>query len=1345
MNFKCENCVNEENTQPLNKSTTVEKYSFTTGSHSIKNCKRKRLHSKGILKAKENLFGKRKCRIVLTRELKKYKLRKDGRDDPEVLDISYSLSKSLLIISPEKPLNKSNLENQVSGLHKISKNLVSDTDRNMPRHKSDKSKITVKRAEATNIYNGNQSTPCKYNSLSKDGTEARNSDKKSAATVDEEDKSKNKPGSEPGSKNAFNVMMNARSKVIGSNSPGKDYEKEQLTSSDKRNQKTLKAKRLLMLEKMANAKSSQKIKQNDEMRDEFIQQRMEARALKLKNMLEGGKKSKNKDENRKKAKQNVSPLDDDEFEFQEKPTKKYKRRRKSFEQPCGNNARPKKLKLSSKSPEQINGSRSSLNSSVKEVNVGGMKTVLNYFEKVDKNKSSPEVFITSEESGSEQLHEVIKVKFTPKRKANKKLKKQKSIINDNEIKKQNCDDFGNAINDKMSTKLVNGEGNIVSDIQNSQRPKRNARKPIKYISESEEGLSDLEDSMIIFTPKKQKAKAERTKKSTSKTLSNSNNHSNSVKSPLAKKKVFKNNCKTPIAKGSTKLAPIFAPKSAPDKAAVEAKLKFLHSGVPEQLRKNVEKHMSIESYVDYFPVVTHVHQCNETETDDNAMTDLSKSKIYQCEPIEMGEMGIKYDPNDLRKFVRLDLLHEPRFKTDIINILRNNNSVNHKLNISYKTVLRELKKGHSEFPVYRTFKSLRYKQKPGILSLNELNSSSDLFEDVPAVECDVPENLMWTDKYKPSDSNDIIGNFDSVKTLKNWLLNWRANDQDLKVSIRSRSDSSSSSEFCHSEDFQDGMKSLNNVIVVTGPAGCGKTSSIYAIASELGIKVLEVNASGKRSGKKILSDLQEATQSHKVNRATGFSENSQSSQNLWDCSEADLTRKKFKTKTLAKKTDDDLLKQIEGFSQASSDNQSRLLSITTVMSLILIEDADLVFEQDDGFVSAVAQIVQYSKRPVILVTTSITCPHLQRFIHSNNVIKFLPLSPNILGTWIDILCLVEFGQTCPKMGSYLLSYFDGDMRKAINALQFWISSGGAVDIAKCGTDKYTMKMDTDNSESLTQTYVEDESSNMSWIVRESNKEMLENNVSATPLNDRSFSLYDFLKSFIVYCDDDLQRYRLQYPLNLYNIWRNIPQIFETSVKQIDAENTRKRDSFDLLRLSTCYDILSLTDMMQDISDPINQRNTPVEPWLSVPEAGLSESEDFSLYNSHLASTEIIICNSLCIALDSTMKECSGQDALRLDLNVSCSYLKRERDNLFKNNKALYEAINPSSLLDRRSVALDYLPTFRAICRTEKDKSATNAKRNNRFCHYLNSLKIAGSTRKSQNEILDSLCGALTFS
>lgn len=102
-------------------------------------------------------------------------------------------------------------------------------------------------------------------------------------------------------------------------------------------------------------------------------------------------------------------------------------------------------------------------------------------------------------------------------------------------------------------------------------------------------------------------------------------------------------------------------------------------------------------------------------------------------------------------------------------------------------------------------------------------------------------------------------------------------------------------------------------------------------------------------------DLQEATQSHKVHRITvPASVNSQ-------CKKI-KNKKKQKKKTIV----NDLCK--------SSNEADRK------MSLLVIEDADIVFdEHDEGFYSAIASLVQTSKRPFIFIANDVSCVNMDYF------------------------------------------------------------------------------------------------------------------------------------------------------------------------------------------------------------------------------------------------------------------------------------------------------------------------------------------------------------------------------
>ncbi len=75
--------------------------------------------------------------------------------------------------------------------------------------------------------------------------------------------------------------------------------------------------------------------------------------------------------------------------------------------------------------------------------------------------------------------------------------------------------------------------------------------------------------------------------------------------------------------------------------------------------------------------------------------------------------------------------------------------------------------------------------------------------------------MIFTDKYSPTKINEIVGNGESILYLKDYILNYK--------------------------------KQKKNCALVYGPPGSGKTCSIYAIAKENSLEILEINASDVRN------------------------------------------------------------------------------------------------------------------------------------------------------------------------------------------------------------------------------------------------------------------------------------------------------------------------------------------------------------------------------------------------------------------------------------------------------------------------------------------------------------------
>jgi len=87
---------------------------------------------------------------------------------------------------------------------------------------------------------------------------------------------------------------------------------------------------------------------------------------------------------------------------------------------------------------------------------------------------------------------------------------------------------------------------------------------------------------------------------------------------------------------------------------------------------------------------------------------------------------------------------------------------------------------------------------------------------------------MWTDKYNPQHSSQIIGNKGAVDSLREWLSDWedvviKGNKKAVKTTFG---------------NWADAPKPNARACLISGPPGIGKSTSALIIAKELGFEVL---------------------------------------------------------------------------------------------------------------------------------------------------------------------------------------------------------------------------------------------------------------------------------------------------------------------------------------------------------------------------------------------------------------------------------------------------------------------------------------------------------------------------
>lgn len=436
-----------------------------------------------------------------------------------------------------------------------------------------------------------------------------------------------------------------------------------------------------------------------------------------------------------------------------------------------------------------------------------------------------------------------------------------------------------------------------------------------------------------------------------------------------------------------KLAPLFMkklPKPAIDPAVVEARRNFLLLGLPEDLRNNIDKQKQFEEDVlgnelIAFPLIAHVTQLKSEDNQRFEENSIDKS-VVRIKEEDRGE-GCEVDEQRVLMCGMLTDCHSQDALSAISEEIRpvERESIE---TVLLKSLVKKKKEEFESFPTNRCFKQLYWKHQT-----------------VKDQEVD-GENLLFIDIFKPTKMEEYLVNVSPIRELQKFLLTW--ND---------KAENDDSDDSCSASS----SKGINNFVVLSGANGCGKTSSVYALANELNYQVIEINAGARRSGKKMLDNLLEATQSHRVKDKSG---------------------KLFTTSEEAE----------------SGSHEAKCDGAPGAKSIILIEDAELVFESDDGFVAAIQQLINNSKRPVILTTNNRMCQYLQKFIHHKEIMYDVPKEANHISKYLSLMCLAANYQINAVAIEHLFALNERDLRRTINEIEFFIRSGNSRTASNGGGD-----------------------------------------------------------------------------------------------------------------------------------------------------------------------------------------------------------------------------------------------------------------------------------------------------
>ncbi len=270
-----------------------------------------------------------------------------------------------------------------------------------------------------------------------------------------------------------------------------------------------------------------------------------------------------------------------------------------------------------------------------------------------------------------------------------------------------------------------------------------------------------------------------------------------------------------------------------------------------------------------------------------------------------------------------------------------------------------------------------------------------------------------------------------------------------------------------------------NTILVSGPTGCGKTASVYAVAKELGFEVFEIHPGTRRGAKDILEKVGDMTQNHLVQHQSGEGSVEESPSTPIDDAVVrdEIASGKQQTMNGFFQAQARITQKAGGKRKAvQQDDQKEESTIkkpkkAQKQSLILLEEVDILFEEDKSFWSGVMSLINQSKRPIILTCNDESMLPLDE-LPLHGILRYLPPAEDVATDYLLTLAATEGHELDRDAVSYVYQSKKHDLRATITELDFWCQMG--IGSRKGGLDwmlnSGTSSMDTEIDESRSRVF-----------------------------------------------------------------------------------------------------------------------------------------------------------------------------------------------------------------------------------------------------------------------------------